>query len=114
MLRNTVECERTENLEILNRLVGSSKTILIESNVCVYCRQIGNQSFLAFPCSHLAHIECADENGRNCLCLKNPTLKLKPNISRSILMTSNNYTHDMFEDMQLHPQVLNPKYKKST
>lgn len=57
MLRNTVECERTENLQILNQVVSSTRVVLVESNVCVYCNQALNQSFLAFDCSHLAHFE---------------------------------------------------------
>lgn len=48
LLRNTVECERMENVDVLRKLVNSTTSVLIETNVCVYCQQEFKQSFLAF------------------------------------------------------------------
>lgn len=48
MMESTIECERDENLAILQQLVNSSKSMFVETNACVFCQKALNQSFLVF------------------------------------------------------------------
>ncbi|KAI6236515.1 Vacuolar protein sorting-associated protein 8-like protein [Aphelenchoides besseyi] len=81
MLESTIEGMRYENFDSIAQLSCTTKMLhcpLIECDHCVYCKNELTQSFLVFNCSHLSHVDCADENNRKCPCSRFNSINLNP------------------------------------
>ncbi|KAI6214048.1 hypothetical protein M3Y94_00222700 [Aphelenchoides besseyi] len=96
MLESTIEGMRYENFDSIAQLSCTTKMLhcpLIECDHCVYCKNELTQSFLVFKwvdykriwwlisccsCSHLSHVDCADENNRKCPCSRFNSINLNP------------------------------------